>query len=171
LRHIHSDIGFSSNEFGCYENLLRGNHIQHGLFFRRELIDPATCFTEKAPLEDWFMALQIAKQTRIKFIEAPPLYHYRWHDRNTIKQNSLMKHFAKRTLRHEARMVAASGDSDMQKRFQSAFPYDRFIIKSFGLDVFRRHTLEGSPLTIKIFGLPPLVIPEKLITWLKKALF
>jgi len=170
LRHTYKNIDFKSDEFGRYENLLRGNHIQQGLFYRRELIDPSACFTEKAPLEDWFLALQLAKKTRIKFIEAPPLYHYRWHDRNTIKQNSLMKVMAKRTLRHEAQMVAESGDSGLQKRFQDAFPYDRFFIKSLGLLVFRRHTLEGAAMMFKIWGLPALAIPEKLVAWLKKAL-
>jgi len=171
VRHIHRDIDFNSDEFGRYENLLRGNHIQQGVFYRRELVDPAICFTEKAPLEDWFLALQLAKKTRIKFIEAPPLYHYRWHGRNISKQNSLMKVLAKRTLGHEVQLVAESGNPDLQKRFQSAFPYDRFFIKSFWLAVFRRHTLEGAEMMFKIWGLPALAIPEKLVGWLKKDLF
>jgi len=170
LRHIHQHIDFKSDEFGRYESLLRSNHIQHGLLSRRGLFEQADCFTEKAPLEDWFMVLQIAKQTKIRFIETPPLYHYRWHGHNAIKQHDLMRNFAERTLRHEAQLVAASGDLNLQKRFQSAFPYDRFFFKSSWLDIFRRHTLEGAKITVKVLGMPALVIPESLITWVKKVL-
>jgi alpha-1,3-rhamnosyltransferase len=170
LRHIHSDIDFRSDEFGRYENLLRGNHIQQGLFFRRELIDPAACFTEKAPLEDWFLAMQIAKQTRIKFIDAPPLYHYRWHGRNTMKQPSLVVDLAKQTLRHEARIVAMSDDLALKNRFNSAFPYDRLLFKSFWFHAFRRCTPEGANIMVKVLGLPPCPVPDQLVCGLKKAL-
>jgi hypothetical protein len=169
LRYIHRDIDFKSDEFGRYENLLRGNHIQQGLFYRRELIDPPTCFTKKAPLEDWFLALQIAKQARIKFIDTPPLYHYRWHSRNTIKRSGLMVNLTKQTLLHEARIVAISGDLALQNRFNSAFPYDKSFFKSSWFNVFRRHTPEGANMMVKVLGLSPWLVPDRLTFWLKMS--
>ena len=47
--------------------------------------DDVPPFTPEAPLEDWWLMLQISKISKIYAID-DFTYSYRWHQSNTIKQ-------------------------------------------------------------------------------------
>ena len=100
LQKHRADIDFSSDTFGSYEALLQGNHIPNGYLIRKNLIDKIGGYSIDAPLEDFYIMLQLSKITSFKFINKP-LFRYRWHETNTIKQCTLMEEFAQMTLRNE----------------------------------------------------------------------
>ena len=72
-------------DFGTYETLAMGNYIPNGYLIRRDIFDKIGNFTPEAPLEDYWFMLQIAKYSKMKFIDEI-LYSYRQHSSNTIKQ-------------------------------------------------------------------------------------
>lgn len=100
LQKQRADIDFSSNTFGSYEALLQGNHIPNGYLIRKDLINKIGGYRVDAPLEDFYLMLQLAKITYLKFINKP-LLRYRWHETNTIKQKDLIDKFARLTLERE----------------------------------------------------------------------
>ncbi|EKA3516118.1 TPA: glycosyltransferase family 2 protein [Campylobacter coli] len=84
--------------FGSYRTLVKGNYIPNGYLIRAEKLKKIEKFTAKAPMEDWFMHLQLSKLGRYKFTKEI-LFSYRWHDENTIKnkkQNKIKNKITKR---------------------------------------------------------------------------
>jgi len=100
LQKQRADIDFSSDTFGSYEALLQGNHIPNGYLIRKDLIDKIGGYSIDAPLEDFYIMLQLSKITYFKFTNKP-LLRYRWHETNTIKQKNLLDKFARLTLERE----------------------------------------------------------------------
>ena len=100
LQKQREDIDFDSSAFGSYEALLQGNHIPNGYLIRKNLIDEIGGYRTDAPLEDFYLMLQLSKITYFKFTNIP-LLRYRWHENNTIKQKNLMDKFARLTLERE----------------------------------------------------------------------
>jgi len=93
-------IDFDSEKFGSYTSLYRTNHIPNGYLIRRSILSSIPPFTKEAPLEDWYLMLQLAKHGKMKFLPEV-LFSYRWHAANTIKQTERMLRFAKETKAHE----------------------------------------------------------------------
>lgn len=87
-------------KWGTYEALLQCNHIPNGYLIRKSIIDQIPPFTKEAPLEDWWLMLQITKISRIISIEEET-FRYRWHSANTIKQTEKMNLYARMTMAHE----------------------------------------------------------------------
>ena len=67
LQHFRDDVDFTSDNFGRYGTLLRGNYLPNGCLLRADALKKLQ-FTKEAPLEDLFMHLQLAKQGKFKFL-------------------------------------------------------------------------------------------------------
>ena len=89
LRKTTAPYDFDGAWFGSYEALIQGNHVPNGTLVRRSAIEKVGRFSPAAPLEDYYMLLQLAKFSRLRFWPEP-LLRYRWHDRNTVKSTAHM---------------------------------------------------------------------------------
>lgn len=91
--------------FGTYKQLVKGNHIPNGYLIKREALLQIPRFNVEAPLEDYFMHLQLSKIGKYYFIDEV-MYSYRWHANNTIKQTEKMEIARKKTLEYEEKLVS-----------------------------------------------------------------
>lgn len=94
------DVNFSSKEFGKYQTFLTVNYIPNGYLIRKSTLDLIPKFTNEAPLEDYFLHLQLSKYGKYKYIDKV-LFSYRWHGANTIKNIEKMQSFTQKTLDYE----------------------------------------------------------------------
>ncbi len=99
-----SDIDFNSSEFGKYYTFLKANYIPNGYLIRKSIFDLIPKFTNEAPLEDYFLHLQLSKYGKYKYIDKV-LFSYRWHSANTIKNIEKMQSFTQKTLDYEYDVV------------------------------------------------------------------
>lgn len=108
-----SRVNFLSDEFGSYESLLIGNYIPNGYLIRKSIFEKIGYFTKDAPLEDYYLMLQISKYAKMKYI-TKPLFYYRWHDANTISRVKDMMELTRLTLLNELTNIANFPDSKFQ---------------------------------------------------------
>lgn len=87
--------------FGSYAALLRSNHVANGCLIRRSALDRCARLTPEAPLEDYWLHLQLAKKTRYRSVRETT-FRYRWHATNTSKATGRMAAMTRLTLEHEA---------------------------------------------------------------------
>ena len=106
------------SDFGKYSALVKANHIVNGYLIRKGILDEILPFTKDAPLEDYWLHLQLAKKTKYKCIPEET-FAYRWHAANTVKQIDKMLKYHNQTLMWESEYVARIGGS-WQKIFQDA---------------------------------------------------
>lgn len=93
---------YSLGLFGDYFQLLRhGNHVPNGFLLRQNAFDKIA-FTSKAPLEDYFMMLQLSKMGKFGYIDEV-LFSYRRHTKNTASKANAekMNNMANKTLEYE----------------------------------------------------------------------
>jgi alpha-1,3-rhamnosyltransferase len=80
------EVNFLSEAFGLYSNLvLYGNHVPNGYCIRKSIFEKTGLYTKEAPLEDYWMMMQIAKHAKMKYL-IDTLFYYRWHSNNTLKK-------------------------------------------------------------------------------------
>ena len=92
---------FTDNEFGSYKNLYKGNHIPNGFLVKKSIYKKTGLYKLEAPLEDWYMNLQISKYAKMKFIDEV-LFYYRWHGNNTIISDpQKMANYNKLTIEYD----------------------------------------------------------------------
>ena len=77
---------------------------------RKSIFDKIGKFATQAPLEDWWLMLQISKYAKMKFINEI-LYSYRWHNSNTIKDKEKMDKAGKMTKDYERHILTNINDS------------------------------------------------------------
>jgi alpha-1,3-rhamnosyltransferase len=104
LQACHKDVDFNSARFGLYETLVTSNYIPNGYLIRKEALDKIGAFTPSAPLEDWWMHLQLSKIGKYKYIDEI-LFSYRQHDTNTAKKQEYMENISYKTQRYEFNCV------------------------------------------------------------------
>lgn len=104
LKATRKDVDFSSAQFGSYSSLYNGNYIPNGYLVRASIFKKIGYFTKEAPLEDWWMMLQIAKYAKLKYIDEP-LFSYRWHDNNTIKDTAKSQFLTNKTKAYEFKLI------------------------------------------------------------------
>lgn len=104
------------DRFGDYRELLRLNHVGNGALLRKTVLDRILPFTKEAPLEDWWLHLQLAKLTRYRMI-GERTFRYRWHDANNIKRSERMDRFYHETLAWEERCVESLAGGRWRKAF------------------------------------------------------
>lgn len=115
-----TNINFDSASFGEYEALLRDNHIVNGYLIRTSIFDKVGYFTPEAPLEDYWLMLQIAKHAKMKYIRQP-FFAYRWHATNTAKQVGKMRAYTNKTLLAEKHATALLEDTTFHTKFTTFF--------------------------------------------------
>ncbi len=98
------NIQFNSDDFGAYDKLYIANHIPNGYLVRKSIFNIIGKFTYEAPLEDYWLMLQISKYAKIKFLDEV-LFSYRWHDSNTIKKENLIIDYVQKTRAYENKLL------------------------------------------------------------------
>lgn len=101
---------FSSAHFGSYETLYLGNYIPNGYLVRKKLLDEIGGFRPEAPLEDWYLMLQLAKRARFKYFDIP-LFYYRWHGANSIENTQKMAEYERKTRNFEMQLLESAKTS------------------------------------------------------------
>ena len=71
---------------------------------RRSIFEKIGYFTPEAPLEDWWLMLQLSKYAKMKYLNEI-LFSYRWHSANTIKQSEKLEGFGNRTQKYEMEIL------------------------------------------------------------------
>lgn len=110
--------------FGSYLYLYRGNHIPNGYLVRKSIYDKTGLNNENAPLEDWFMNLQISKYSKIKYLDKV-LFSYRWHQSNTIKQSEKIQNLYDLTLQYENILLTKTNFKNVNKEVLNCFLFGK----------------------------------------------
>lgn len=117
LQKGHKDVDFSSSQFGLYETFVTGNYVPNGYLIRKNALDKIGKFTPEAPLEDWWLHLQLSKIGKYKYIDEI-LFSYRWHDNNTVKRKDYMNTIFYKTQLYEQKLVESLKDTKWQQIFE-----------------------------------------------------
>lgn len=159
-----TNIDFFSDEFGSYPMLLLGNHIPNGYLIRKSIFEKTGLFTKNAPLEDYYIMLQIAKYAKMKFIPKP-LFYYRWHGTNSVKQKNKLSAWSKVTRRHEMKLVEQSNNPQIKKYMRdylNSFPKLHILKIPFILEVYKIITPCVEQTKIKFLGFLFVINTKKL---------
>jgi len=100
LKKTHPNVDFESSKFGTYKTLINTNYIPNGYLIRHSIFDLTGGYRQEAPLEDWYIMMQLSKYSRFKFIRKT-LFQYRWHNDNTIKNREKINDFYHKTKAFE----------------------------------------------------------------------
>lgn len=109
-------VDYLSNNFGSYDSLALYNYISNGYLIKRSFLDKVLPFKEQAPMEDYWLMLQLSKISKFKFIDKP-LFYYRQHDTNTIKNKPKMKKMVDMTLSYERTLYLKEDTKDMNEAY------------------------------------------------------
>lgn len=97
-------IDFLSDDFGSYKTLYKENYIPNGYLIRKNIFETIGKFTKNAPLEDFWLMLQISKYKKMKYIDEI-LFSYRIHDTNTIGNSTRMRELTTQTRNYEQKLL------------------------------------------------------------------
>ena len=95
---------FTSNKFGQYKYLRKTNHVPNGYLIRKSIFEQIGLYTPQAPLEDYWLMLQISKYSKLKFIDEAQ-FSYRWHGKNTAAKDEYLKELADQTRKYEREFI------------------------------------------------------------------
>jgi len=136
------------SEFGSYAALLRANHIANGCLIRKAALDRIARLTPEAPLEDYWLHLQLAKVTRYRSIRDVTFF-YRWHATNASKAVGRMIAMTRLTLEHEAARFRDSLSEERRNALDRVLSLWRKRLLAFVPD-----TWDASPLESRRLGVP-----------------
>lgn len=108
LRKSRPSLDFLSDDFGTYENILIGNHIPNGYLLDKNTVDDFQGYSVESPLEDLYLMLQMAKRKKLKFLDQP-LFRYRWHANNSIKNTVKIGQIQHQTILQERNYCFKNG--------------------------------------------------------------
>ena len=97
-------IDFLSDDFGSYKTLYKENYIPNGYLIRKNIFETIGNFTKNAPLEDFWLMLQLSKYKKMKYIDEI-LFSYRIHDTNTIGNSTRMRELTTQTRNYEQKLL------------------------------------------------------------------
>lgn len=97
-------IDFLSDDFGSYKTLYKENYIPNGYLIRKNIFETIGNFTKNAPLEDFWLMLQISKYKKMKYIDEI-LFSYRIHNTNTIGNSTRMRELTTKTRNYEQKLL------------------------------------------------------------------
>lgn len=149
LRKSRPDVDFLSSEFGTYESLLKGNYIPSAPFFCRSLLEKTGVYAKSAPLEDWYLSMQMAKHTRLKFIDKP-LWRYRWHPANTAKQKKRMTEMARLTWLYEIRQAIAGKDETVIAAMHQHCRREKTILDWGKVKLYKSKSFDGKKIVLRL---------------------
>lgn len=112
-----SEVNFDSDKFGSYASLYISNHVPNGYVIRKSIFELIGNFTNKAPLEDYWLMLQISKFAKMKFLRIET-FLYRWHDSNTVKNFEKVNKLQNLTLKHESEILLKEDSDKYLKSFK-----------------------------------------------------
>lgn len=124
-----TNVDLNSNSFGSYEHLLKVNHVPNGYLIRKSYFDLVGDYTSEAPLEDWWLMLQLSKYSKMKCINQD-LFYYRWHDHNQMKNLAPIMKKEHQTRLYEYSILATKHSDlyiDSFKKFKENYLYSLFI--------------------------------------------
>lgn len=121
-------INFLSEEFGKYNKLYFRNYIPNGYLIRKSIFNKIGPFTPEAPLEDYWMMLQISKYAKMKYINEI-LFSYRWHNSNTVKNKEKMKQLTLKTKQYENMLLEKTDLDTVSPNVKETLIYGRCNIK------------------------------------------
>ena len=139
LRNNRSDVDFLSEKFGTYKTLVEGNYLPNGSLIRMSAMQKVLPFTPEAPLEDYYMNLQLSKLGKIKFLDEV-FYLYRIHGSNTSKNTERMINITKKTLLHEEKIINREGNEKWKNIFYSSCIKIKNKINLFGIIKYYKKT-------------------------------
>lgn len=123
-----SGVDYNSPAFGSYEKMIRINHVPNGAIIRRRCICEILPFSSDAPLEDWWMHLQLTKICKYKYIPVTT-FRYRWHGSNTMLRNNWITEVTKKTISYEAAVVWKSRQQKFISAINSIVTGERFVFR------------------------------------------
>lgn len=123
LQKTRKTVNFLADDFGTYSSLYQGNYIPNGYLIRKQVFDNIR-FTPEAPLEDFYLMLQISKKYKMKYLNKI-LFSYRWHNSNTIKQTEKMHNYTLKTIDYEEKILKTLKNNTI--------PKDVLVIKKYGI--------------------------------------
>ncbi len=94
------NFNFNSETFGTYETLYIANYVPNGYLIRKSIFDTIGEFTPEAPLEDFWLMLQISKYAKMKYLNEI-LLSYRWHGANQMTNRKRMYSLTDKTMEYE----------------------------------------------------------------------
>lgn len=112
LLEYYHQFSFKSAQFGTYQQLFKANHIPNGYVFRKDIFQKIGMFTKEAPLEDYWLMLQVSKYWKIKYINRI-LFSYRLHGTNTSYQREKMLTMTEKTLKYEINLLLSLPDEEL----------------------------------------------------------
>lgn len=132
-------INLNSEKFGAYQYLLEGNHIPNGYLIRKDIFNKVGFFTKEAPLEDYWLMLQISKHSKLKYIDEIT-FCYRWHNSNTAKQREKMKKMEHQTLSYEMDMIHRENDYRSISLLKKTFPDKVYFLIPYFMKFYKEKT-------------------------------
>lgn len=107
------NLNFNTDEFGTYNTLYPRNYIPNGYLIRKSIFKKTGYFKKEAPLEDYYIMMQISKYAKMKYLDIV-LFSYRWHSSNTIKQTKKIGDYIRKTRIYENKLLKNSDISSMR---------------------------------------------------------
>ena len=145
---------FNNEKFGSYSTLYAKNYIPNGFTVRKVVYSKIGSYPDGV-LEDWWFMLQFSKYFKMKYIDKP-MYLYRWHNSNTIKNLEKMKNITKKTLQWEENFLNESDISQFMPEVKET-KENGAVLKTQGLPfVFEVVKIAKFPniiKTIKLFNI------------------
>lgn len=137
--------------FGSYQSLLKGNYIPNGYLSLARGLKSIPPFNSSAPLEDWFMHLQMSKLGKYGYVNEI-LFSYRWHGNNTAKNQKNMKDMTVKTFLYEKNLVKQKGYEKWNKIFEEKAIQTK-IKFSFGkiIKLYKVKSIEDKQTILEIF--------------------
>lgn len=150
LMQTRPDVNFNSAVFGSYKSFLKGNYVPNGYLIRKAALDKIQKFTPEAPLEDYFMHLQLSKCGKYAFIPEV-LFSYRIHGNNTVLDKEKMSKMFDKTLFHEVYLLKENVFPENYKKIFAETVLKFNIVKKFGC-VEKRKNEFFSQTILSLFG-------------------
>lgn len=122
---------FNEKNFGTYESLQIGNYIPNGYLIRKSTLDKVEPFSKDAPLEDYFLMLQLSKYSKFKYLNKV-LFSYRWHGANTITNIEKIEKYTNMVRQYEKEILSKLDFKNTLPDVEMAAKYG-FCYKSFGV--------------------------------------
>ena len=156
LKTRRKNVDFSSETFGTYETLYIANYVPNGYLIRKSIFDIIGEFTPEAPLEDFWLMLQISKYAKMKYLNEI-LFSYRWHGANTIKNVEKIREYFQKTRAYEKDIFKERVLDNCQQSFKdylrSGYCYKKVGISYF-FELCRYEKFEKRWRVLKIFNIP-----------------
>lgn len=104
LQDLRTDIDLYSSDFGKYSSIIKENYILNGFLVRTKFIKKIGGFKKSAPVFDYYLMLQLAKYSKLKYIDKV-LYSYRCHGSNDFSTSKTLSDRMRRTLQYELNLI------------------------------------------------------------------